>query len=146
VTETEPKGDQGGNLFHLTPQGTPRADQVNLHWFWDSIVGRNIPFKDGRCERDYIEAAAKSMMKKHPYASLQGKMNPGKYEKWRQESFAYNNTIVFSRDLKRGQMPSAQYKKNAFRFAERQLALAGYRLGETLNAVFNVPPPPARQR
>jgi len=141
VTETEAKGDQGGNLFHLTPQGTPRPDQVNLHWFWDSIVERNIPFKDGVCERDYIEAAAKSMMKKHPFASVQAKLNPGKYEDWRNETFVYNNTIVFSPELKRNQMPSAQYRKNAFKLAEQQLALAGYRLGETLNAVFNVPPP-----
>jgi hypothetical protein len=137
VTETEPKGDQGGNLFHLTPQGTRRPDQVNLHWFWDSIVGRNIPFRDGMCERHYIEAAAKSMMKKHPFAVLQGKVNPGKYEDWRRESFAYNNSVVFSPDLKRGQMPTVQYKKRAFKLAEQQLALAGYRLGETLNAVFD---------
>jgi len=30
-----------------------------------------------------------------------------------------------------------QYKKRAFKLAEQQLALAGYRLGETLNAVFD---------
>lgn len=141
VTETEEKGDQGGNLFHLTPVGTPRDKQVNLHWFWDSIVGRNVPIKAGMCESEYIAMLGGRMMKKYPFASVQARLNLGKYEDWQQESFAFNNTIVFSPDLKRNEMPSEQYKKNAFKLAERQLAMAGYRLGETLNAIFNVPEP-----
>jgi S1/P1 Nuclease len=136
VTDTEPKGDQGGNLFLLSPVGTARENQVNLHWFWDSIVGRNVPFKNGMCERDYIEVVAKSLIKKHPFATAQGKLNLGNYGDWQKESFAYNNTVVFSADLKRNEMPSAKYRKNAFKLAESQLALAGYRLGETLNGVF----------
>ena len=31
VTATEPKGDQGGNLFFLTPEGTTASDRLNLH-------------------------------------------------------------------------------------------------------------------
>ena len=37
VTELEPKGDQGGNLFKLTPQGTPRENERSLHGLWDNI-------------------------------------------------------------------------------------------------------------
>lgn len=144
VTDTEPKGDQGGNLFLLTPQGTARENQVNLHWFWDSIVGRNIPIKNGMCDREYIEMVAKRMMKKHPFSAMASRLNLGKYGDWQQESFAYNNTVVFSPDLQRNQMPSDRYRKNAFKLAEQQLALAGYRLGETLNAALNVPEPPNR--
>lgn len=143
VTELEPKGDQGGNLFLLSPVGTARENQVNLHWYWDSIVGRNIPLTGNMCERDYIEMLAKRMMKSHPFAGMQAKLNLGKYDEWQKESFAYNNTVVFSPDLKRNQMPSEQYKKNALKLAEKQLALAGYRLGETLNAVFVAPAPTA---
>ncbi|MBO0200809.1 S1/P1 nuclease, partial [Vibrio alginolyticus] len=40
VTDMEPKGDQGGNLFLLSPKEAPRDKQLNLHWFWDSIVNR----------------------------------------------------------------------------------------------------------
>ena len=78
---------------------------------------------------------------------MQAKLDLGKYEDWRKESFAFNNTVVFSPDLKRNQMPSDKYRKNAFKLAEERLALAGYRLGETLNSVFDTPaaaPPPAR--
>ena len=136
VTETEPKGDQGGNFFLLSPAGTARENQVNLHWFWDSIVGRNVPLKGNMCGRDYVEMIARKMIKKHSFASLSGKLNLGRYGDWQKEAFAYNNAIVFSPDLKRNEMPSAQYRKKAFKLAESQLALAGYRLGETLNAVF----------
>lgn len=136
VTETEPKGDQGGNLFLLTPEGTARENQLNLHWFWDSIVIRNIPLRNGMCEREYIETLANKMMKKYPFAIMQSKLNLGKYDEWQKESFAYNNTVVFTSDLKRNQTPSDQYKKKAFKLAEQQLTLAGYRLGETLNQVF----------
>ncbi len=137
VTETEPKGDQGGNLFHLTPQGTPREQQQNLHWFWDSIVVRAVPPKTGEfCERDYLEPVADRMMKRYPFSSVQSSLKLGDFRALQQESFAYNPTVVFSPDLVRFQTPSAKYRRNAFNLAERQLALAGYRMGELFNSVF----------
>jgi len=136
VTDLEPKGDQGGNLFLLTPVGTARPNQVTLHSFWDSITGRNIPFKGETCERDYIEPIARQMMKKHPYAKVQSRLNLGKYDAWQAESFVFNNTAVFTPDLNRNELPTARYRKNAFRLSEQQFALAGYRLGETLNNIF----------
>ncbi|HKP71272.1 MAG TPA: S1/P1 nuclease, partial [Pyrinomonadaceae bacterium] len=139
VTDTEPKGDQGGNLFLLTPQGTPRETQQNLHWFWDSIVGRNVPLKGDTCESDYIESIATSIMKKYPFKDVSSSLNIGAYEKWQEESFAINPTDVFSPDLERFKTPSEKYKKHAFAVAQRRLALAGYRLGETLNRVFTGP-------
>ncbi|MGQ0543585.1 MAG: S1/P1 nuclease [Blastocatellia bacterium] len=139
VTDREPKGDQGGNLFLLTPEGTKREDQLNLHWYWDSITGRNIPIKAGECGRAYVEKIARKMMSKHPFAMYQSELKLWKFEEWQKESFPYNNTFVFSADLKRFETPSPTYKRNAFKLAEKQLALAGYRLGEMLNEVFGKP-------
>lgn len=139
VTETEPKGDQGGNLFLLTPQGTPRENQVNLHWYWDSIIVRNTPLKGEMCERDYIVSIAQRIMKKHSFGSVASELKLGEYEAWRDDSFKFAPTDVFSPDLVRFQMPSEKYKRNALTVSERQLALAGYRLGETLNRVFAAP-------
>jgi hypothetical protein len=136
ITDLELKGDQGGNLFLLSPKETPRADQLNLHWFWDSIVGRNYPLKGDTCDRDYVEALADGMIKKYPFAKMQNRLELGQYEQWKKESFAINPTDVFTPDLKRFEAPSMKYKRNAYRIAEQQLALAGYRLGETLNSVF----------
>ena len=53
ITELEPKGDQGGNLFLLTPKDTPREQSENLHWFWDSILGRIVPRND-TSDAEYI--------------------------------------------------------------------------------------------
>jgi hypothetical protein len=41
-------------------------------------------------------------------------------------------------------MPSEKYKKHAFQVAERQLALAGYRLAATFNQIFTTAPVAAK--
>ena len=139
VTETEPKGDQGGNLFLLTPNGTPRNEQVNLHWFWDSIVGRNIPRKNDACDADYLPAIADAMMKKYPSAKMQNRLKLGQFNEWQQEGFKIASTEVFPPTLIRNQLPSEAYKKRAFQISQEQIALAGYRLGAMLNQIFAQP-------
>lgn len=136
VTDREPNGDQGGNLFLLTPENTSREKQVNLHWFWDSIVDRNVSIKPNQSEMQYIESVARSMMKSHPFSASQSGLNLGKYADWQKQSFEFAPRDVFSADLKRFEMPTPQYRKKAFRIAGGQLTLAGYRLGETLNEIF----------
>ena len=143
VTDLEPKGDQGANLFLLTPKDTPREKQQNLHWFWDSIIGRNTPLKGDTCERDYITSVARRIMKKYPRSSFGSAIKLGEYDEWRKEGFALAPTDVFSPDLVRFQTPSEKYKRHAFKVAQRRLALAGYRLGETLNQIFGAAAAPA---
>ncbi len=137
ITDLEPKGDQGGNLFLLTPKGTPRNEQLNLHWFWDSIVNRHDPPKaDEICGQEYIQSEANKVLKAYPYDKLSNDLMLGKYDDWQQESFKLNPIWVFSPDLKRNEMPSKKYTDRAFNVAERQLALAGYRIGDTLEQIF----------
>lgn len=140
VTDREPKGDQGANLFLLTPEGTPREKQSNLHWYWDSIIDRAAPLKGDACEKDYLESLGKKIMKKYPVSSLSSAIRLGEFDEWRKESFALNPTDVFTPDLVRFQMPSEKYKKHAFNVAERQIALAGYRMGQMLNQIFATAP------
>jgi len=141
VTKTEPKGDQGGNLFFLTPEGTPPSQRLNLHTYWDGITNRSVPVEKGQCLDDYISELATKMMKKHPYEQFAGNLKLGDYKAWHNEGFALATTVVFTPDLKRFEMPSEKYQKTAFATAERQIALAGYRLGETLNSIFGAPAP-----
>ncbi len=136
VTELEPKGDQGGNLFLLTPQGTPREQQENLHWLWDSIVVRNIPNKDNECDAAFIAERAGDLMKKFPAAKVAPRLAPGKYADWASESLAIAQKDVFSPDLKRFEKPSPAYMKKALKVAEERLALAGYRMGSLFERVF----------
>lgn len=135
VTDDEPKGDQGGNLFLLTPKGTPRESQENLHWFWDSIVTQSVPYKN-ECEREYIARVARQLTKRHSFASVQSRLNVTDFAGLQRESFALAPTGVFSPDLVRFAKPSEKYKKRAFLVAEKQLAMAGYRMGELFNQVF----------
>ncbi|MGD9629506.1 MAG: S1/P1 nuclease [Pyrinomonadaceae bacterium] len=135
-TDREPNGDQGGNLFLLTPQGTKREDQVNLHWFWDSIVGRNVPILPFENEGDYIRKIAESYMVRYPFDSLKGGLMTGNYPGWQKESFALANTDVFRSDLKRFETPTDAYRRNAYAVSEQRLVMAGYRMGETLNEIF----------
>ncbi|MFN0140061.1 MAG: S1/P1 nuclease [Pyrinomonadaceae bacterium] len=139
VTDEEPKGDQGGNLFLLTAKGTPRDKQVNLHWYWDSIVGRNVAYDGGPSERKYIEGLAMKFIKRHPFPSLQARLSVGDFDYLQKETFALNPTDVFSADLIRFSEPSKKYRQRAFAVAERQLTLAGYRMGELFNAAFTAP-------
>ncbi len=138
VTEVEPKGDQGGNLFELSPKDTPREDKVNLHWFWDSIVGRNIPRVNDACDSDYLPVIAQQMTKKYPFAKMRSRLKIGKFDEWQQESFRISSTEVYPPTLKRFEMPSEAYKRRAFQIAQQQITLAGYRLGEMLNQIFGI--------
>ncbi len=136
ITKTEPKGDQGGNTFLLTPKNTPRENQMNLHWFWDSIVNRVITRKNDAADSTFLPPIAEQMMKKYPFAKAQSRLNLGKFDEWQKEVFAIATKEVFPSTLVREQMPSKQYVSNTFRISEEQITLAGYRMGETLNAIF----------
>ncbi len=136
VTELEPKGDQGGNLFSLTPEGTPREQSENLHWYWDSILRQIMPRKNDACDSDYLPPIADAMIKKYPFTKMQKNLALGNFDEWQKQSFKFNPTDVFSADLKRYEMPSEKYKKNAFRISQEQLTMAGYRLGEMLNEIL----------
>ena len=144
VTDLEPKGDQGGNLFLLTPQDAPREQRRNLHSYWDSIIVQTTPPKPGEfSERDYLLPIGDRIMRRHPFASVRSNLKLGDYRALQQESFAYNPTVVFSPDLVRFRMPPAKYRRTAFNLSERQLALAGYRMGELFNNVFGTAAAPA---
>jgi hypothetical protein len=137
VTEFEPKGDQGGNLFELTPKDTPREDKLNLHWYWDSIIGRNIPRVNDACDSEYLPAIAQEITKKFPFAKMRNRLKLGKFDEWQQEGFQIASTKLYPPTLKRYEKPSDEYKKTAFNIAEEQIALAGYRLGQMLNKIFD---------
>jgi hypothetical protein len=140
VTENDPKGDQGGNLFMLSPKGATGNDRLNLHWYWDSIVGRNIPRVSDACDSQYLPAIAQAIMKKHPAAKMQNRLKLGQFDDWQQEGFQIASTKLYPASLKFGEIPPDNYKKMAFEIAQEQIALAGYRLGAMLNQIFGGQP------
>lgn len=135
VTELEPKGDQGGNLFLLTPKDTPREKSENLHWYWDSMLSRNVPRNDV-CDGDYIPMLAEMIMRKHSFSEMQNRLKLNDFGEWQQEGVRLAMSDVFSPTLIRYETPSDSYRKNAYRVTQQQMALAGYRLGEMLNRIL----------
>ena len=139
VIGTDGKGDQGGNLFALTPKGTSGDKSDNLHRFWDGAIGRNMPNAADACDADYLDPIAQMIMKEYPYAALQGRIATGKFELWEKESVEISTTEVY-KDVKRYETPSENYKQKALKIAEERLALAGYRMGDLFNQVFGALP------
>ncbi len=134
VTDIEPKGDQGGNMFYLTPKDAPR--RMNLHSYWDSIFSRDMPRRNDACDSEYIAEIAGKIMEIHPLSKMKDRLILGNYEQWNKENFAFLPTDVYTPDLKREEMPTEKYQKNTFKVGQQRIALAGYRLGETLNQIF----------
>lgn len=135
VTEVEPEGDSGGNRFLLSPENATE-NRVNLHSYWDSILRRNVPRENDACDPDYIAPMANRIMKKHPFAEMKDRLKLGDYREWNREGFEFLNKDVYVADLKRGELPSKKYQKRAFTVGQEQIALAGYRMAETLNRIF----------
>ena len=129
------KGDQGGNLFSLTPKGTSSDKSDNLHRFWDGVILRNIPNTSDTCDTAYFGPIAQAIMKQYPYDKLSSRLAPGKFEDWEKESVEIATTEVY-KGVKRYDSPSDDYKKKALKIAEERLALGGYRLGELFNEIF----------
>ena len=136
ITETEPKGDQGGNLFLLSPPDAVAENRVNLHSYWDSILRRNIPRENDACDSEYIAEIAEKITKKHSFSQMKNRLKLGDYKEWNIEGFKLLNQTVYLDELKRGELPSKKYQNRAFAEGQEQIALAGYRLGEMLNRIF----------
>ncbi len=139
ITEIEPKGDQGGNLFLLSPPEAVAENRVNLHSYWDSILRRNMPRETDACNADYIASIADKITKRHPYSQMKNRLKLGDYKEWNNEGFILLNRTVYLDELKRGELPSKKYQNSAFAAGQEQIALAGYRLGETLNRILDKP-------
>jgi len=138
ITDVEPKGDSGGNLFLLLPADAVGENRVNLHSYWDSILRRNAPRENDACDGDYIARMAEKIMKKHSSAAMKERLKLGDYREWNAEGFRFLNETVYDEELKRGELPAKKYQKRAVAVGEEQIALAGYRMAETLNQIFGV--------
>jgi S1/P1 Nuclease len=140
VTPQLPEGDRGGNLFRLD-------DHHNLHGYWDTAISRQ--FAAGR-ERGAsgalagaadsvalasrrVDGAAQSIIRREPEREYAAKMEPGRFAEWADQSYVIAKTIY---DTPPGRRPGPAYRHRTFAVADRQVALAGYRLAALLNRVL----------
>jgi ketosteroid isomerase-like protein len=131
VTATEPHGDHGGNDFKLKADGSQ-----TLHWFWDSILTTARPRPAAEADAAYVDRLATDLAHRFPKEGLAGRLQSGQFEAWAKAGYETTKARVYPSSLKRGKAPDAAYRKLALGIAEPAIALAGYRLADTLMQIF----------
>jgi hypothetical protein len=130
VTAAHSKGDAGGNLVKLFGD----ADG-NLHAYWDDLPGTDCKY----CN-DKMECANRASV----YAKTLPEVSPKEAHNtdvaiWVQESFELAKTRVYREPIEVADqpytiVPKSDYETQAYKLAQKRIALAGARLAEVLNA------------
>lgn len=125
--------DLGGNLTKCNPR-------KNLHAYWDGVPMALLEKKYGN---DY-EKFAKAVCKAYPRSSLKDELKVKDVDKWSDGSYQLARLAYFTNCqddtegyMKQGGNISPQYEKRAEAIVMKQLALAGYRLADVLNSIFD---------
>ncbi|MEI6806422.1 MAG: S1/P1 nuclease [Myxococcaceae bacterium] len=120
VTEKNPKGDKGGNLFSVKFE----KKKINLHTLWDIGLGSL-----DHLTRDQVMALAKSIEKEVPKPEI-----TGNFEDWSKESYYLAKSDVYQ--TREDQEVSAEYIEKGRKIVKKRLALAGYRLAKELRELI----------
>jgi hypothetical protein len=124
IESTEPNGDKGGNLVKC-PNCQPGYQQ--LHGYWDDLPGGSGNFLDYQA----VMSAAKRLTQSK--ARSANDLDAGH---WVAEGVSLAKSTVYKHPIDAGLGPftlNKQYEQSAHRLAQRQVALAGARLGNLLN-------------
>lgn len=124
VTEGEPEGDRGGNLFEL-------AGNDNLHSYWDRALSDAFERQVDESEFTYIRRIASSIMGMHAAPTAV----EFDYDAWAQRSFQIASRDAYDQ-IERGEEPPVEYAEMVHSTASESIALAGYRLAELMNSIF----------
>jgi hypothetical protein len=134
-----PKGDRGGNLFMVKYHG----NVTNLHSFWDGVLGGYMSVK-------LVDAVAAKAGELHPRTEFEKALAVTKFGDWAGESFALARDVVYDGGKLKGvtrevnvadkgmttpDLPE-KYDETARDTARQRVALAGYRLADLLNRIF----------
>ena len=131
VNEIYPEGDRGGNSFFVRP--TKQSEGMNLHSFWDGLLGRSGDIRNARNEatrllitgfEGYNESEGVNIrtwvlegrLLAITYVYLNGALPPTVYE-----------------DREAAALLPGDYASNAKSIAEERAVLAGYRLSNVLS-------------
>lgn len=123
-----PRGDMGGNAFTLD-------DHHRLHGYWDEILDEGIAREPGEDSIAYATRLASHIEGLHSLASLANPAARTDVAGWEHDGLQLAQTVVY-RGVTEGERPSPAYRNEALGVAERQIALAGYRLADLLNAAL----------
>jgi hypothetical protein len=131
INEHFPEGDRGGNLFYV------RADEngINLHAFWDGLLGQE------HNTRKVLNLAAR-VKSEHPRSRL-SELKADSVKAWSLEGRNLSvEQVYWHGQLRGGDRPEdapplpSNYAASAKAVAKRRIALAGYRLSDSIRVLF----------
>ena len=131
VTPLDPKGDRGGNDFALDDLESP-----NLHALWDSILRRARRQSHGEGYFRWVSRVSGEVARSHPPGSLAREIATDSTDAWSREGAALAMSAAYPPYLERGAPVPRRYYEEAYAVAERQAALASYRLARVLETIF----------
>ena len=137
VTEQNPDGDRGGNLFMVHLSGKKK---VKLHSYWDGGIGDfpkgGPPPEFAPPSLDDVKEAAQSIAEEFPDTDTQWKAGgPFNFEGWSQESFDLAKKVAYD-SLLPNTRPTPAYIQKAKKTTRKRVAWGGYRLAELLNTIW----------
>jgi len=132
VTDREPRGDRGGNDFALDD---PEAG--NAHAYWDSILKRAHTKLHSEGHGAWVSRLAQEIVERYPQEALADSIEEGSFNDWSQAAASLAMQHAYPTYLARGQAPPKRYQNEVLEIAERQIALAGFRLAARLNEAFD---------
>lgn len=124
-----PKGDRGGRLFSI--QG-----RQSLRDLWDNLFGLMTDEYDPSFEQQQeMDEVLKEILLHFPRNALSDRMQ-GDFETWADQSFQLAVNQAYQ-GICSGAMPPPDYIIRCREIAFMQIALAGYRLADKLNEIFD---------
>ena len=129
VTRLAPKGDAGGNKVKLFGDASS-----NLHSYWDDLPGVECRFCSDKVQ--CVNRATVLGKTLHPVTAKSGHTTDT--AAWVRESVDYARTKVYrdpigSEDQAYTIVPGSQYDSQAYKLAQKRIAVAGERLAQVLN-------------
>jgi hypothetical protein len=125
VSAAQPAGDQGGNLVTVCPISPCSGNTTKLHAFWDGLPGPEL---------DVASAAAAARQLAAPPAAKAMILDE---HEWVIESFDLAQGEAYRPPVGSGAGPfslTSKYRSSSRSLMKKQIALAGARLANVLNA------------
>jgi len=127
-----PEGDRGGQLYLLNDKKFS-----NLHRLWDAGVGYfSKGFHNYPLNKKQIRYLAHKIERKYPEKVMASLAKDLEVNHWASEG--YKDAISYVYQVKQASKPSQKYIEQGQVLVQKRIALAGYRLANDLNRIFDV--------
>ena len=136
VNSQFPKGDSGGNKFIIDMPGAR-----NLHSYWDRMLKKYSTLKTPLTESHFekLDNMVNSIISQfsRSYGNLPKRLSTTSVRAWANESVKICLEYVYN-GISPGEEPSIEYIERGKLIIDEQLAVAGYRLADTIKSIFEI--------